>query len=476
MNENWPEIVESLLPYFKVNSREDDYQREIENCLKYLGWKKTNGTMRSQLSLPIGSSNAIRPDVVLLKDDNPVLPIEIKRPLNVHSGRQENQLMSYMRQLRLNVGLLIGEKIELYYDVPYDGENPVCVFSSEINRDDAGGSVICDLLEYKRFSSDELEKFCKEQYNKIMARNNLHQRLNEFLSEDNGVNNVISLLKEKFAAEGFDDNVINEEFANIVLNVSFRNSESVSVRKKYGNDKVAVKDKSGYSFDGINFYGKRRFVLEVIRRYIKDHPDIRFEELERQFPESLHSRSLGVVRTLDSVEKRMKTQPDIEKRYFLKSDEVLVLADGTKVAVTNQWGALFHKFLDCAKSLYNVVGSDEDLTVRKGNVKRTVNNPVTKLKITFGDGTAIAEKDSAASFRDFIEKVGTDNVMSLNMQGRNGVPLVSDSVSDKYGKYQRRLQDGRYLFSNFSTKSIKAKIEQIAQLLSVELNVEIIPK
>ena len=297
MNENWPEIVESLLPYFKVNSREDDYQREIENCLKYLGWKKTNGTMRSQLSLPIGSSNAIRPDVVLLKDDNPVLPIEIKRPLNVHSGRQENQLMSYMRQLRLNVGLLIGEKIELYYDVPYDGENPVCVFSSEINRDDAGGSVICDLLEYKRFSSDELEKFCKEQYNKIMARNNLHQRLNEFLSEDNGVNNVISLLKEKFAAEGFDDNVINEEFANIVLNVSFRNSESVSVRKKYGNDKVAVKDKSGYSFDGINFYGKRRFVLEVIRRYIKDHPDIRFEELERQFPESLHSRSLGVVRT-----------------------------------------------------------------------------------------------------------------------------------------------------------------------------------
>ena len=43
MNENWPEIVETLIPYFETNSVEGDYQREIENCLKFLGWKKTNG-------------------------------------------------------------------------------------------------------------------------------------------------------------------------------------------------------------------------------------------------------------------------------------------------------------------------------------------------------------------------------------------------------------------------------------------------
>ena len=41
MNENWPEIVETLIPYFETNSVEGDYQREIENCLKFLGWKKT---------------------------------------------------------------------------------------------------------------------------------------------------------------------------------------------------------------------------------------------------------------------------------------------------------------------------------------------------------------------------------------------------------------------------------------------------
>lgn len=55
MNENWPEIVETLIPYFETNSVEGDYQREIENCLKFLGWKKTNGTMVSQYTLPIGN-------------------------------------------------------------------------------------------------------------------------------------------------------------------------------------------------------------------------------------------------------------------------------------------------------------------------------------------------------------------------------------------------------------------------------------
>lgn len=40
MNENWPEIVETLIPYFETNSVEGDYQREIENCLKFLVHEK----------------------------------------------------------------------------------------------------------------------------------------------------------------------------------------------------------------------------------------------------------------------------------------------------------------------------------------------------------------------------------------------------------------------------------------------------
>ena len=46
MNENWPEIVETLIPYFETNSVEGDYQREIENCLKFLGVTFARGDSR----------------------------------------------------------------------------------------------------------------------------------------------------------------------------------------------------------------------------------------------------------------------------------------------------------------------------------------------------------------------------------------------------------------------------------------------
>ena len=79
--------------------------------------------MVSQYTLPIGNSNSIRPDIVLWRKNehdtqSPVLPIEIKRPSNIRNERQENQLMSYMRQLKLNVGLYIGEKIQLTMTFP----------------------------------------------------------------------------------------------------------------------------------------------------------------------------------------------------------------------------------------------------------------------------------------------------------------------------------------------------------------------
>ena len=37
MNENWPEIVETLIPYFETNSVEGDYQRENRELLE-ISW------------------------------------------------------------------------------------------------------------------------------------------------------------------------------------------------------------------------------------------------------------------------------------------------------------------------------------------------------------------------------------------------------------------------------------------------------
>ena len=44
--------------------------------------------------------------------------IEVKRPSHKLSKKDVEQLLSYMRILRLSVGVYIGEHIEIFYDMP----------------------------------------------------------------------------------------------------------------------------------------------------------------------------------------------------------------------------------------------------------------------------------------------------------------------------------------------------------------------
>ncbi len=485
MNDNWLEIVETLQPYIKGNSSETKYQQEIENCLKFLGWRSSNKTMQSQVTIPIGNKNSIRPDIVLYKSESPVLPIEIKRPGNTCNEKQENQLMSYMRQLKLNVGLYIGENIQLYYDNPDDHDNPIKVLVADLKNNDINGAVLCDLLNYEHFDIYKLEDFCKERYNQIIARNNLQQRLSEFFSSDNAVKNVMLLIKDKFVKEGYDRVVLDEEFCKLSLDINW-NKEVGKLNKESipdsGND-ITSKFKF-FSFDGTNFYCKRRFVLELIKKYIKDNPNITFIDLERQFPSQLHTPSLGVVKTWESVRERIAAHSDLKNRYFLK--DILVLSDGTKVVVNNQWGTHFPKFLDRAKVLYpKITGSEDKLGIAKGirnldlsfqALNENKRKSATKIKLTLEDGNVIMRSDSTSTIKDFIEHIGVDKVASLNLPGRKNTPFICKERSREYGKYQHEMNHGYFLLLNHSTAALKRIIERIAIKLGTTVQVEILDK
>lgn len=482
---DWIEIAETLQHHIADNSSETEYQKEIENCLKILGWRSSNKTMQSQVPLSIGHKNSIRPDIVLFKNGKAVLPIEIKRPCNNCNVKQENQLMSYMRQLRLNVGLYVGENIQLYYDNPGDTDNPISILKVELKVDDQNGDNICEILSYEKFDSEILEGICKERYNQIIARNNLQQRLDEFFSIDNANRNIFSLIKDKFLREGYRESVIEDELGKLSLIVEWKNSngQTNKVNKPSISNKNNISSDNNFSFDGNEFYCKRRFVLEVIRHYVAEHPDITFDELEQQFPASIHTNALGVVRRLTTINERIIKRPDLKNRYFLKEHELITLKDGTKVAITNQWGKHFPKFLDKARSLYHITGRAESEhkasePLKKPNLQTTDTTKKTssKLKLHFNDGKIIMEPDAVATFKEFIEHVGIENVASLNIPGRKNTPLLSKDISAEYRKFQRPMSNGYFLLSNHSTSNIKRIIEQIASQLNLEVHVEIVPK
>ena len=165
MNENWPEIVEDLSPYLETGRDENECLRGIGNCLRYLGWKKTNGTMVFGHKPVPGDGEPLQPDICLCMKNGrnaplPVLPVITER----QEQDTEKRLALFMKRSGFNVALYIGRNIGLYYRVPGGTEEPVRVLAAELRKDDTEGSAICDLLAYDGFNPEKMERFCQERY------------------------------------------------------------------------------------------------------------------------------------------------------------------------------------------------------------------------------------------------------------------------------------------------------------------------
>ena len=91
-----------------------------------------------------------------------------------------------------------------------------------------------------------------------------------------------------------------------------------------------TRDKTKYIIDGRTCL-KNRLVLEVVKKYVAEHPGITVDELHDVFYDKLQG-SFGVVRMKSDIE-----QPK-QIRYFYKDADTITLDDGTEVVVSNQWG------------------------------------------------------------------------------------------------------------------------------------------
>lgn len=89
---------------------------------------------------------------------------------------------------------------------------------------------------------------------------------------------------------------------------------------------IRTRDKTRYLFNG-HTYLKNRLVLEVVKQYILDHPDIDFDALQSVFCARIQG-SFGVVIRAAEV------KPKQQIRYFWKDQ---IQLKGESVAVSNQW-------------------------------------------------------------------------------------------------------------------------------------------
>jgi len=143
------------------NAPEQDFQTVVELLFEKLGWSLVKGEVVSQITIPVGSSNSVRPDMVLKNDGKTVLVVELKRANVNISERNAEQLISYMRLLRLDFGILLGESLQIYYELP-SGNSPVKVCDIRFVDGSETGVECIEVLSKNDFSFERLTEFCNK--------------------------------------------------------------------------------------------------------------------------------------------------------------------------------------------------------------------------------------------------------------------------------------------------------------------------
>ena len=218
-------------------------------------------------------------------------------------------------------------------------------------------------------------------------------------------------------------------------NVTIVSPPNVSQKHSIYSPKATHKhDTTFYSIDGGSFLNKRRFVYQLVKLYVEQHPFASFAELEQVFPPSLQG-SYGVIRGIDVIrEKGIE-----EYRYFTKDDELLQSMDGIIFAVSTQWGiSNTTKFMNLAKSLgYKITTSNEKEKHTKETLqKETLKNGQIECFLTrnadakgffnIGDQTLTVLKGSRINPK-YLDKVRPEIIEKRNT-------LIAENAEYKDGK------------------------------------------
>ena len=174
MIEKWNYFVFDLCEAKKRDVDEDNFHALIETQLQHLGWAKFKGEICHKQNIHLGNSNRIEPDILIKRGGEDEFVIEVKRPSHKQIKKDVEQLLSYMRILKLSVGVYIGEHIEVFYDMPSSKE-AVSVMKVPLEIDNKLGAKFVERFDKENFSQESIVAFCEERIQEIQRQNSLNE-------------------------------------------------------------------------------------------------------------------------------------------------------------------------------------------------------------------------------------------------------------------------------------------------------------
>lgn len=300
MQEKWNQFVYDLCEAKNRDVDEDAYHNLIENQLQLLGWAKWKGEICHKPNVPIGNSKYIQPDILIKNGDEAMFVIEVKRPVHSQTERERVQLESYMRQQKMEVGVYIGEHIEVFYDRP-KSKDAVSVLRIPLEMNNKLGAKFVEKFSKETFTKDVIVEFCEQRISEMQRQESLN-KIKESLIADAQMQ--ISESLKPYLLEKYGNTFSEEDIMGMLSKLKFtardvdsEQTPAVVIQKdtivetaSTDTSKKRVYDYTEYSLDGGPFLGKNKFVYAVVADYIKRHPVATFENIERVFPPKLQGR------------------------------------------------------------------------------------------------------------------------------------------------------------------------------------------
>lgn len=221
--EKWNLIVEQYSQYF--NKPEALIQHLWESyCVELLDYKKLYGEVDSQRSIQIGSSERVIPDIILRINNEDIFDIELKQYSLPFNNQFEQQLVSYLNQTHISVGMIVCQNIHLYvYDYSNKKLNKVTV---SFIKDNPDGIKLVDLISKENFSVGKIKEFIET---KVKSRENVKE-IREQIDQE---------LIKKLLIDHFSINYSNDEI-NKALEAFYFDISKKYVSDSSGNTKIPV--------------------------------------------------------------------------------------------------------------------------------------------------------------------------------------------------------------------------------------------
>ena len=368
--ENWLEIVESIKPFLVDGVNPSLYLNSVLSCLRILGWKKSNGTIMENTGFE--QSKDISLLSLCTKNGKSYIPVlcltSSLRPLD---DSVAEYVVKAMSGGHCQICLVFSRTIDVFF-VNNPKAMPARVIKADIDELDTAGCLICSLFDFNSFSLSNIVNWCATTWTQSREDNKIKNRIKELSTDTDFIANAF---RQALLSDNYEQNLVEELLAQYNFKIKLTDKSKSELDGPSPKRSDESHDSTTYSFDnGNTFYNKRRFVLEVVRKYVHDNPFVTIDELEIVFPSEIHSKKRGVVRPLSLVQEWIMSTPDLKKRYFLNPSEIIRLHDGTEIVVNNQWGDNFSRFIPVVQKLFGSineqqasVGENVELDVNKSN-------------------------------------------------------------------------------------------------------------